>query len=172
MIRTVMIAMTEFLVIPHMAIAESPKPELQTFTSIEGKFTAVMPGKPKMQIQDVDSPSGKLKTHLGFVIVSLDLVYMISYVDLPASVAQEYPQVVLKRSRDGVLSKLNGKLITDSEIQLGKEKIPGRAILLEFPKGSYRTRLFLVDARLYQVVAIGSRKAVTSPDADKYLKSL
>jgi hypothetical protein len=171
MIRILIVAITACLVIPHGACAQSPKLIFQTFSSPEGKFVVAMPGKPKKEIQEADSPVGKLKINTFMVAVSpSDLVYMLEYTDYPAVVAGQDPQIILKGGRDGMLRGQN-KLIEDKEVVLGKERIPGRAILIDLPKLSYRGRLYIADTRLYQVIIIGSRGMVTSSDADKYLNS-
>jgi len=131
-----------------------------------------MPGKPVEETEEVDSPAGKLQVHSFIVAVPRTaLVYTIAYIDYPATAASKDPQTILKAARDGMLGRPERKLIEDKELVLGKEKIPGRALLIEMPKLVYRARHFLAGRRLYQVVIVGSRDAVTSPDAEKYLDS-
>jgi hypothetical protein len=159
------------LVVPFGAMTPAPKLIFQDFTSPEGKFTAAMPGKPKKEKKEVDSPVGKLNIRMFRVTLSDgDLVYMVAYSDYPPIVAAQDPQVVLKGVRDGIVAGKR-KLISDREIVLGETKIPGRAILIDYPTRSFRARIFMAGLRLYNVIIVGPRMAVTSPDADKYFDS-
>jgi hypothetical protein len=171
MFRNIISAILVYLSITHGANGQAPKLIFQDFVSVEGKFTAVMPGEPKKEIQAVDSPAGKMDLHMFKVTLSRgDFVYMVTYNDLPPIVALVDPQIVLKGVRDGILAQKR-KLISDGEIVLGEKKIPGRAILIEYQTRYLRARIFMAGTRLYNVTVAGPKIAVTSPDADRFLDS-
>ena len=157
--------------ITALALADPPKLKFQTVTSKEGRFTVSMPGKPKETTQEADNPGGKVRIRVFTVELSKDLAYMIMYNDFSVPALAAGPQTILKAGRDGGVSSLQGKLLQDKEISLGDDKVPGRDILIESPTVHFRARIFLADKRLYQVIVVGSRAAVTAKDADQYLNS-
>ena len=86
--------------------------------------------------------------------------YVVSYADMPIP-GNEPPAKVrwwLDGSRDGQLGNMGGKLVSELRIQLGG-KYPGRDIRADIPgKQMYaHTQIFIVDKRLYQIMAIGVR---------------
>ncbi len=170
MLRIITVVFTVYLTIASSASGQGPQLEFQSVTSAAGKFTAVMPGKPKEHTEEINSPIGKLELHKLWVEVSKDLVFIIVYCDYPAEAVRNEPQTVLKGARDGLLVGKR-KLIEDKELTLGKDKIAGRALVIEVGTLHYRARHFLAGRRLYQVVIVGSKDAVTSPNANKYFDS-
>ena len=74
-------------------------------------------------------------------------------------------------SRDGAVANMEGKLVSEKNVKLGKH--PGREIRINVAEGKrlFRVRVYLVEQRLYQVVVFGTPETATSKDADKFLDS-
>ena len=150
--------------------ADPPKLDFQKYTSAAGKFTVLFPGKPKEQVQEIDTKGGKLKVVTTTVDPAPNLIYVVSVNDYPEDVAKTEPQALLKGVRDGNKGE-DGKIVKDEEITLGKDKVPGREILIAKKTLYYRARLYLAGNRLYQLIVAGPKEAVTSKEADKFLDS-
>jgi hypothetical protein len=142
----------------------------ETYKSAAGKYSAVLPGKPKESTQEVDTPAGKLTMYVAAFEVKKDLGLLVIHHDYPEAIVKDKPQSVLGRVRDGSMGQ-DGKLLEDKEIDLNG--VPGREYLLS--KGDdhfYRARIFLDGPRLYQVVVSGAKKDdVNLPFASKFLES-
>ena len=100
--------------------------------------------------------------------------YVVGYSDLPIP-DKEPPaqvQVRLDASRDGQLANKDAKLVSESKIQLGG-RYPGRDIYADLPgKQMYaRTQIFLVDKRLYEIMAVGTQSWVKSAETSKFFDS-
>ena len=140
-------------------------------SSAEGKYSVEFPAKPMESIQVVDSPIGKLKMHIAAVEAKKDLGCMVIYNDYPEVVGKENPQALLQRVREGTKGS-SGKVLEDKEITYGKDKLPGRAYLLDKGGSFTRVRAYLNGKRLYQVIIVGANKdEVASKVADNFMES-
>jgi hypothetical protein len=144
--------------------------EWKEFTSKEGHFKVVMPGTPKQQQFDTESDFGKGVLHMNSVQAG-KTIYGANYCDFPAEIRKAPIKKVYDSSRDGAVANLEGKLVGEKEITLGK--YPGREIQIEVAGGKqlFRARVFLVEQRLFQVVVMGTKEAAISKEADKFLDS-
>jgi hypothetical protein len=146
----------------------------QPFNSPEGKFNVLTPSKPKLQIDDVDSPSGKLQ-YYRFTSVSKIGLFSITYFDHP-ELPKDAGQIEARIDviRDGILGSLGGERISEKKIRLFG--YPGREFAVKkAEQGSedllYQWRIFLVGRRVYQVVVATDRKDSGSPDVAKFFTS-
>jgi len=146
------------------------KQEWKEFTSKEGGFKVVMLGRPKQQQFDTESDFGKGVLHMNRVQVG-ETIYGANYCDFPAEIKKTPIKKVYDSSRDGAVANLEGKLVSEKEIKLGKHS--GREIRIEVGGGKqlFRARVFLIEQRLYQIVVMGTKEAATSKEADKFLES-
>jgi hypothetical protein len=151
------------------AFASDPQ-DWKEFAPAEGRFKALMPGTPKPYKLDTESDFGKGVLHMNTVQAGKTM-YGANYCDFPAEVKKAPLKQVYDSSRDGAVANLDGKLASENDIKLGDYS--GREIQIDVAGGKqlFRARVFLVDQRLYQVVVFGSKEAVTSKDAEKFLDS-
>lgn len=161
---TRLLALPLVLVLTVPALAED-KP-WKEFTSKEAGFTVLFPGKPKLSKQEVAGT-----TVLQYSVETDGASYAVAYAELPAK-APEIKKV-LDGARDGAVRNTKGKLVSESEITLGKDKHPGREILVEVAENVFlRQRFFLVDGqKMPQVIVAGKKEVVSSKDADRFLDS-
>ncbi len=143
---------------------------LAEFTSEPGRFKVLMPGKPSFS--EIHTPAGNM--HVAQVRTKAG-EYLASWIDLPVEAADkaEKAEARLDRVRDGMVERVQGKLVRDKKITL-EDKHPGRDLEAETTqpaKGRMRARLFLVGSRLYQVIVAGSKEWTESEEADRVLDS-
>ena len=167
--------MRSFLVLISLAAGSTclhadHQPKWKEFASKEGGFKVVMPGTPKQEEFDTESDFGKGVLHMNRAQAD-KTIYAANYCDFPTEIKMAPIKKVYDSSRDGAVANLEGKLVSEKEIKLGKH--PGREIQIEVAGGKqlFRARVFLVEQRLFQVVVMGTKKAATSRDADRFLDS-
>lgn len=140
------------------------------FVAKEGQFKVSMPGAPKQNKLDTESDFGKGVLYMN-VVVAGKTMYAANYSDFPAEVKKATLKQVYDSSRDGAVTNMDGKLVSEKDVKLGEH--PGREIRIDVAEGKrlFRVRVYLVDQRLYQVVVFGTPEAATSKEADKFLDS-
>ena len=146
----------------------------ETFTSKAGKYSILLPAKPTEAEQKFDSNGVELTMHTAIVAPNNDLVYLVAYNEYPeAAIAGADKEALLDGVREGDVKTFGGKLASEKKITLGKEKNPGREILLEKPDESrvYRSRAYFAGNRLYQIVIIAAKDVATNKETDKYFDS-
>ena len=140
----------------------------------EGGFSILMRGQPEYVRQTLDTPAGKMDAHL-YSSDHPDAYFAVGYSDYPLSlVLGGSPQALFAGVRDTWVQRLEGRLVsTDDRISVGT--YPGYAFSAE---GKARgadafldARLYLVDQRLYQIVAISRKQAVSQGVVNRYLNS-
>jgi hypothetical protein len=130
------------------------------FTWKEGKCSVLLPGNPTVKKDTLQLAQG-------------EVVYVVLFADSPGMAKAD--EKVLKKVFDDARDKLvqtlkGGKLIGETPVKLGKSLGREVRIEAEAPK-SYRTRLFYVGDRYYQLILMGSKEATESKDAEKFFGS-
>jgi len=139
-------------------VSGSPAEQWQSFSSVEGGFTLLLPDKPKEQRQPIGTAVGSTEAIMYIAEVG-STAFGAGYGDFPESASQADPQAVLAGARDGAAKKINGTVVDEKPIELAGH--PGLEIAVEIPAGAavpggamYRGRLYLVGNRLYQVIYV------------------
>lgn len=145
----------------------------EKFSPAGGGFSVLMPGKPKIQDQEIQTDVGKLINHLYTLSATPNLL-MVSYAEFPQTVTD--PAVIkamLDNARNKAVSAAKGELKSEKEIKLG-ETI-GREWLVTLPsiRGIARARAYWADRRLYQVLILMLEEEETSQQTtiSKFLDS-
>jgi hypothetical protein len=161
------------LMLPVPAQAAEPNLQLQEFMSRPFRFSVQMPGRPTQAEQNVPTAVGDVKMTRFTVEISQKLAYMVAVADYPAGSANANNQdAILDGAANGAATSLRGRINTKEPITLNGRH-PGRHIEVDVPGlGVYRSHLYLVGDRLYQLVIVGSRADVTSRIANQFLASL
>lgn len=147
----------------------------ETLTSTEGRFTVVAPVHLVQQIQDVDLPTGDTIKVTSYSGERSSIGYFVSYADYPQSVIRtNKPQTLLQGSRDGVSENLGGTITQDTEIALGEH--PGREFIVtaKDEKGkpfTVRVRLYIVGARLYELIVWLPESAESGKDVETFFST-
>jgi hypothetical protein len=141
----------------------------------EGGFRILMRGQPNVTKQDLDTPAGRMTAHL----YSSDRpasYYAVGYSDYPlALVVGQDAGKVFEGVRDTWVRRIAGRRVMPD----GKLTLAGKYPGLEFTaegdsKGTeafVQARIFLVDQRLYQVIAMGRKNAVAQGEINRFLNS-
>lgn len=151
------------------------KAEWKDFTSEAGKFSVQMPGVPEEKTQPVNVAKLGNVNMFTYTLEQSDGAYMAAYNDYPMGLfAQVSPDKVLDGARDGAVGNVEGgKLVSEQKITI--DGYPGRDIVAEGTKGSItfviKARIYLVNYRLYQCMAILQKDKSSSIDAAKFLDS-
>jgi hypothetical protein len=151
-----------------VAVAQQPKAESKEFVSKDGGFSVVLPETPKESTEDglkqhqfqVDTPNGTL---------------VVSYQDNPGLKDATDDVIVdaLKQAQEAVQKGFQGNPVKSQAIKLA-DKYPGLDFECDIPAagGVYRSRSYMVDGRLYQLIAVGVKEFATGETANTFLGSL
>lgn len=154
-------------------LAQEEAPKLKKYKSDEGNFAILLPGVPKAQRVPVDRDNDKSARQVQYVVGEEDGAYLVSYQDNPnLEEADEKESEEALITAQQTLGKTFGKLLSEKPIKL-LDKYPGRQFEFEIPgqKGRYRSRVYLVDGRLYQVIVVGTEAFVSTETAEAMLDS-
>jgi hypothetical protein len=161
------------LVLPLVMVGGAQKADLKfkEFAPKGAGYSIQMPGEPKEQKHSVKTPVGTIDIIMYAVEPDPNASFVLAYSDYPdAALKGATDDQRLDGARDGAAGNVKGKILSEKKITLGK--YPGREVVIEIPtKGQLRSRMYMVDHRLYQVMVGGTKELTTSKDADKFLGS-
>jgi len=153
--------------------AKEEKPGWKKFTSREGGFSVLMPGTPVAKREAVPTPLGPIATYFFSLEVQQGTNLTVSFAEVPQGLLglEGVDDLLLTMARDAAVKQVDGKLLKDEPVKLN-QRIPGREFQIDVGLGSIlRMRVFLVQNRVYQIVAAGPKDYATGKDADKFLDS-
>jgi hypothetical protein len=169
-------ASVTFALITSFALTAAQDAEplsLKKYKSEDGNFSIELPGVPKAQRVPVNPENEKGAKQVQYVYGVDDGAYLVSYQDNPnLEEADEKAQAEALKTAQESLGKTFGKLLSEKPIKL-LDKYPGREFEYEIPgqKGRYRSRMYMVDGRLYQVIVVGAEAFASSKTAEAVLDS-
>lgn len=133
-----------------IAVGQTNKSE-EKYSPQGGGFSVLMPGKPLVESEEVETPLGKLVNHIQSAEAS-GIYFAVMYSEFPGPVTD--PNVIkqmLDNARVHGLAAVHGELKSEEEISLDGN--PGREWLVRLPSGGLlRARAYWVTQRLYQVL--------------------
>ncbi len=154
---------------PPRPVASKP------FAPAGGGFRVLMPGKPRERIVVADSPDGPIEAHL-FDLVQGDLRRLVTYLDRPKplDLAGAEADTALEELVKGSILSGKGTLVAKRPIRLGAAV--GREFDFDTDGSNgrprfVRARVYLVGARVYQVLIGGPKSKVVGPIGDAFLDS-
>lgn len=148
--------------------------EWQELTVPDGGFSVLMRGAPLVTPQQTDTPAGRMSSHL-YSSDRPDAYFAIGYTDFPLALAVgTAPDKIFAGSRDTWVKRIQGTLVSSSPLKLA-DKYPGMQFIAE---GTYQdrpaiveARLYLVDQRLYQLVALTRKGEMAQGVVNRYFES-
>jgi hypothetical protein len=149
--------------------------EWRDLTVGDAGFAVLMRGDPHYTKQELDTPRGRMVAHL-YSSDRRDSYFAVGYADYPlALVVGSPPEQVFGGVRDTWVRRVSGRLVSsDNSIKLDG-KYPGLEFTAEGRMKDADTfvqaRLFLVDQRLYQLVAMGRKEDVPQGVINRFLNS-
>jgi hypothetical protein len=143
--------------------------EMKEF-SPDGSFTVLMPGSPKYESQQVlgmTTETYGVEERGGF--------YALEITDYGANHKLKPEEIDgrLVARCETLLSTYKARLTTEEKVKLADHH-PGRFVEAELTEreGVLKARVYFVKSRMYQLVAVGSKKWAASEDVKRFLESL
>lgn len=163
-----------FTVIGVTALAACSRSEWQELPVREGGFSVLMRSQPHYARQQLDTPTGKVLAHL-YSSPRPDSFFAVGYSDYPlAQVVGRSPEALFAHVRDTWVKRIEGRPVRMSPIKLAGQ-YPGVEFSAEGKVKGANTvldaRLYLVDQRLYQVIAMARKGEVPQGVVNRYLNS-
>lgn len=141
-------------------VTEPVQPQWKLFTAPDGRFSVLMPGIPKKESQTQ-------KTHMGEINLEVfsaqppkqEVAYLVIHNEFPHSYGKiTDPQEILNHVRDMALKTTKSNLLNQRSIRSSNGH-PGKEIAYINAGGKItRSRIYVADGRLYQVMAITTKK--------------
>jgi hypothetical protein len=160
------------LLIPVALFAQDlSKQTFEKFTSQDGKFTVMFPGKAQTQKQKAATDLGDIQITMNLVSIGNELAFIVSFNDYPDAVKNADPNQMLDGVRNGNKGQ-DGEIVEEDASKFGPDKLPARKILIKKPGGLYmKNMMILKGTRLYQVMVVGKKEALDSKEVEKFYKS-
>ncbi|MBK1989120.1 hypothetical protein A0J48_016505 [Sphaerospermopsis aphanizomenoides BCCUSP55] len=136
------------------------QPQWKVFTPPDKGFQVLMPGRPKTKTQVQKTYMGEIKLEI-FVAQppEQEVAYLVTYNEFPYSYAKmTSAQKILSQAQSNTLKATQSNLISERNIRSSNGH-PGKEIQYIDSAGKVTTnRMFVAEGRLYQVMAIVSKK--------------
>jgi len=152
------------LLFATIAVADERKPNHLHAAPDEG-FRVGLPGKPNSESYNLTTLAGPLTVHTTKYDTGRDLRLTITTTTYPPNYAKVPPEKLFAGMVKEMLGA-DGTLEREEKVTIGPDKHPGRDWRIAAGKTVIRVRVFLVGTRLYQVMANGSKDAVSGPAAE------
>ena len=155
---------------PQPVAVKKARSEDGIYKSDEGKFAVRFPKDPSISNKELATAAGVLKVQTAKSEVGRDLMLSVSHTTYPASFGDVDPNKILDGVRDGLKGQ-DGELKSDKVTALGEDKFPAREVRINAGKNGIRARLVLVDRRLVQALAVGSKDTLDGKAVEEFFKS-
>jgi hypothetical protein len=156
-------------------LAACGKSEWQELQIPEGGFQVLMRSQPHYLKQELDTPAGKMTAYL-YSSDRVNSYYAVGYSDYPlALVVGVDPEQIFSGVRDTWVRRIGGRLVkTDNKLELAGS-YPGLQFEAEGSANGadafVQARIFMVEQRLYQVIAMGKKNEVPQGEINRFLDS-
>ena len=135
-----------------------------------GAFSISMPTPPVIEKHAVDTDFGFIDTHIVLAKTGPSVAYAVVYCEYPQdALFCMAPEKYLNTASDQMVRKMNGDLISESQILL--DGFPGKEIKMTIPNGILHLKLYAVGKRSYQIYAVALDDSACHADARKFLTS-
>ncbi|MBD2345980.1 hypothetical protein [Anabaena subtropica] len=141
-------------------IAQPVQSEWKLFTAPDGRFSVLMPGIPKQDSQTQKTYMGEINLEVFLAQPpKQEVAYLVVYNEFPHSYGQMTdPQEILNNVRDMALKTTQSNLLNQRNIRSSNGH-PGKEIAYINSGGKItRSRIYVAEGRLYQVMAITTKK--------------
>jgi hypothetical protein len=151
-----------------LTLAGTTRADWQDFA--KDGFSVQLPGSPTTQEKTIPSVAGNMEMKMH-IAKGDGLVCVVVTMDLPLGFAGLTEADILNSARDGVVSGLDGKVSSETNITVGKyagRDIHGEALE---GKGDLRVQLIAAGKRVYALVVVFPKGADVSTETAKFLGS-
>ncbi len=150
-------------------------PQSKTIRSEDGRFTIVAPVALQESTQDVNLDTGDVIPVHSFTGDRKGVTYLVAYTDYPAGLVRTVDaQKLLEGGRDGAVQNMGGTVIESHSMALGTHPGLDFTATVKDDKGNLYTlsgRLYLVDMRVYEVLAFLPEGAKPSDEVTRFFAS-
>jgi len=157
---------------PVLRAQEHAADEWVTFTSAPGRFSVLLPEIPTDKAATTQSEHGPYNTHL-FIVRTERSVFLVGWVDYDPSFNFSI-QSELDANRDNFVNGLKSKGIDISVVSTTKITMngnPGIEFIAETPDTVYKSRVYIIDRRPYQLIAGSSKSRDDSTNVARFFQS-
>ncbi len=155
---------------PLLLISTAKTANAQSYNSNEGRFSVTFPGNSTVETKSdpIKYSDGSTGTMYEFSVSlnSGNVAYMVMYNDYSSNQANDDPQAILARTRDGAVK---GKTLL-SDLAINLNGVPGRAFTAKDDNWNYSVRQFYKGKRLYQLIVVGNN-ANPATQTDQFMNS-
>jgi len=124
-----------------------------------------MPVEPRNQTEKKETDSGTIVSNIWIAKPEFG-IYLLGITDYPIDIETKRE---LELDRDNFLKAVNAKLIDDSDISLNCS--PGKEFTGASDTYTFRSRVYVVGRRVYQIVAGEPTSTIDSARVKKFLES-
>ena len=137
------------------------KLSFKEFSSPEGKFSVLMPGNPDKKTQSVEG-----LTVVGYGVEVRNGAFAVFYADIPPG-----RPFNLSGGIKGAVAPYGGSVLSEKDYTF--EGATGKEFEADAknPKGYLSGRMFVINNRWYQVVAMGGNARLSNSDVQTFLNS-
>jgi hypothetical protein len=164
--------LASFQFIGNAASVTPAPPGWKVFAPNDGRFSVLMPGLPVSEQQTFTTKGGNMVLYLfNLDRGRMNERFSVQYTDYPEQFLKEArsANTVLKKASTVDAFNIGGKVVSEKSFPLGSH--PGRELRVENAELAMRIRLYLVDQRLYKVVATWPKSRTFSADDERFLAS-
>lgn len=161
----------------NVPLAESDPQAWKEYSSAEGRFSILFPGKPGQDTKVIEASDAQFKLSIHRLKTLAE--YSVMYADYPVPANDPaVAKLVLDNGAKGAVASVRSELLEINEIMLDGH--PGRFLKQRMPGGEILwVKMFLVGQRMFQIAVTTPREDGASPQtislyktaADKYLNS-
>jgi len=143
------------------------------FVSTAGRFSVISPGRMVESQQAVQTAVGEITMYL-FMYETSTSARLVGYADYDKElVTRVDPEELLNGTRDGAVGNVNG--ILQKETRISIDGFPGRDLeisaIIEAKIVSVRARIYLVENRLFQILALEESSTGVSDEMIAFIDS-
>lgn len=140
----------------------------EKYKSKEGKFAIQFPAG--VEVKTDAQKVGNTETLIA-TAEDGDKTYHVAYLDLTEKAKNRTAKEILDASQNGGVNESGGKLERSKNITLGKDKWPGREVVVDVEGDKIKSRFYLIDTKLYVIAVSGKKDFALGKDAAKFLDS-
>jgi len=144
-----------------------PAAEWKKFTSRPGHFSILMPGDPQENKETKQTPFGPSTSYL-FTARDRGEIFLVGWVDYDPKFKFDV-QKELEANRDNFVKGVKGRLLTTTRASLGTN--PGIEFTVENDQAFFRSWVYVVGRRPYQLIAVSPKGATPSPNVARFQSS-
>jgi hypothetical protein len=145
-----------------LAAACTPELDWRELRSDEGRFVALLPGKPRLEERELSGRPGTIMRLWS--TRARGAVYGVGYID-----AGDAGPPLVASTRDALTTNIGGRLVADREVAMGAAR--GREFRAEGAEVTLVARVVVAEQRLYQIAVIGRSDNLTADGVETFFSS-